>query len=272
MSTQPSNKSVLISGVFLSYSLFVLILSVTLMEHEIPVEQPIQAEEKAEPVKTVSEPPKFSEIKDVNQKKQDFFQYLLPGINAKNASLNQERNFLLTLKNSGYPDVVQAEEITREFTRIANKYKSDSLDELLVRVDQIPSSLALAQAAIESGWGSSRFAREGNNFFGQWCYQQGCGLVPRHRIEGATHEVKVFNSVNDSINAYFDNINTNRAYQELRQIRADLRQQNQPLSGTALAEGLEKYSEKGYEYVEVIQTMIASNKLDAYDQTLAIKN
>jgi Bax protein len=96
--------------------------------------------------------------------------------------------------------------------------------------------------------------------------------VPLNRNQGATHEVKVFTSVDESISAYFDNLNTNAAYNDFRSIRLALRNENQTITGKALAEGLIKYSEKGYEYVEMIQSMIASNNLESYDVRLAIKD
>mgnify|MGYP002064425563 CR=1 FL=1 len=97
------------------------------------------------------------------------------------------------------------------------------LAELRRRVDTVPIRLALAQAAKESGWGTSRFARKGNNFFGQWCYDEGCGLVPRARGEGRSHEVRAFDSPGDSVASYLRNINTHHGYRELRHARAGLR-------------------------------------------------
>ncbi len=127
-------------------------------------------------------------------------------------------------------------------------------------VDVIPLEMALVQAANESAWGQSRFARDANNYFGQWCYEKGCGLVPLKRTAGATHEVKSFATANLSVRAYMKNINTSRAYAEFRDIRRDLRHQHRTLDAELLAMGLKSYSERGMAYVKVIQTMIRSNR------------
>lgn len=135
----------------------------------------------------------------------------------------------------------------------------ESLDELLTRVDTIPEDLVLIQAANETGWGSSRFAREGMNFFGQWCFKKGCGLVPQSRSEGLSHEVAVFKSVEDSVGSYMRNLNSNAAYSLLRAIRADLRAQNQPVSAEKLVYGLMNYSERQEAYVEELLDMLRHN-------------
>lgn len=127
---------------------------------------------------------------------------------------------------------------------------ADFRELLLKRVDTVPVSLALAQAINESAWGASRFAREGNNLFGQWCFEKGCGIVPAQRGEGLTHEVKKFGSVSESVRAYLHNLNTNRAYQEFRKQRALARAGNKPLEGIVLARGLKSYSARGNSYVQ----------------------
>jgi Bax protein len=136
---------------------------------------------------------------------------------------------------------------------------------LLRRVDAVPASLILAQAANESAWGTSRFARNGNNFFGIWCFTPGCGLTPRFRDDGLTHEVKRFESVQAGVEYYLLMINTNGAYRDLRDVRARLRQEGKA-SGMRLAEGLLRYSERGMEYVREIQAMIRINRLQQYNR------
>ena len=123
----------------------------------------------------------------------------------------------------------------------------------------------LTQAAMESAWGTSRFAREGNNLFGQWCYQPGCGIVPKRRREGQVHEVASFDVVDAAVASYLRNINSHRAYADLRAARADLRAANQPVTGNAMANHLLRYSERGLDYVEEIQSMIRVNKLAVLD-------
>jgi Bax protein len=129
----------------------------------------------------------------------------------------------------------------------------------------IPPSLVLAQAANESAWGTSRFARRGNNLFGQWCFSQGCGLVPRGRVEGASHEVASFSSPYRSVRSYIQNLNRHPTYQLLRDIRLKARNRDDIASGPSLAAGLLGYSERGEDYVEEIRNMIRHNNLDYYD-------
>jgi Bax protein len=129
------------------------------------------------------------------------------------------------------------------------------------RVDTIPPSLVLAQAANESAWGSSRFAREGNNLFGEWTYKPGTGIIPAGRPAGATYEVRKFSSIYESIRSYMSNLNRNGAYRKLREIREILRDSNQPVTGMSLAQGLAKYSQRGNAYIVEIQAMIRQNKL-----------
>jgi Bax protein len=141
----------------------------------------------------------------------------------------------------------------------------DDWQELLARVNAIPVSLALAQAANESAWGTSRFAREANNFYGQWCFQKGCGLVPARRDKNKTHEVAAFKSPKESVERYIHNLNSHNAYKTLRKIRNRLRTENKLITGIELAEGLLHYSERGKEYIKELQSMIKFNKLTRFD-------
>ena len=143
--------------------------------------------------------------------------------------------------------------------------KKETLEELMLRVDFIPVSLVLAQAANESAWGVSRFAVEGNNIFGQWCYEKGCGIVPARREAGAKHEVKIFDNVQNSIKAYFLNINTHDSYSYLRDLRAKMRDRSLKLDPMSLAIGLGRYSERGDSYVDEIQRIIIQNDLRKRD-------
>jgi Bax protein len=140
------------------------------------------------------------------------------------------------------------------------------LGELLIKIDEVPPSLVVAQAINESGWGRSRFAREANNLFGMWCYTPGCGLVPERRRANDKHEVKRYASIQDSVDEYLRNINRNKAYSELRTLRAEQRQRLQSLSGEYLAQGLRRYSSIGGEYVNRIRGIIRSRQLDRLDQ------
>ena len=144
--------------------------------------------------------------------------------------------------------------------------------ELLIKIDEVPPSLVVAQAINESGWGRSRFAREANNLFGMWCYTPGCGLVPERRRANDKHEVKRYASIQDSVDEYLRNINRNKAYRELRELRARQRQRMRLLSGEYLAQGLSEYSSIGAEYVNRIRNIIDSRQLDRLDQQYQVRD
>lgn len=210
--------------------------------------------------------PDFAAIKDTAKRKEAFFDYLQPFINRENGRLHKIRQQLLTLQQQ----LTQGHQFTLEefafIYSLFDEFKVDypeadatGLKELLLRVDEIPDGLVLNQAAKESGWGSSRFAIEGYNFFGQWCFKAGCGFVPSKRSSGKYHEVAKFPDIAASVNAYFYNLNTFYVYDDLRAIRADVRQLENQVSAQKLAHGLKRYSERGDAYVMEIQTMIVSN-------------
>ena len=216
--------------------------------------------------------PVFSEIENVREKKEQFFDFLAPKITHANAEILKARAFLLkhrTQLSEGQSldaSVVARIKALSALCKVASPSVMNAMDitwdKLLQRVDTLPVSLVLAQAANESGWGTSRFALDGNNFFGVWCYVEGCGLKPKQRDQGATHEVKRYASIYDSVTAYIHNINTNSAYTDLRAIRMSLRGLNTPSLGSQLAEGLRAYSVRGEAYVREIQAMIRSNRLE----------
>lgn len=141
---------------------------------------------------------------------------------------------------------------------LAQKYRSSEIDELIRRVDGLPVSLILAQGAIESSWGTSRFAVQGKNLFGVWTWGE-VGMVPNERVAGKTHKVAIYDSILDSVKDYMLTLNRHSAYDELRTIR---QQTTDPLQ---LANGLKLYSERGDEYISDVQMMIDFNKLQRFD-------
>ena len=154
--------------------------------------------------------PDFSGYSDVKQKKTAFFEYMLPLVRAGNQSIVEQRGELQNMAaEAAEPSFELSFFQQRNLLQLAERYGVDSktldnqqiIDQLLLRVAPLPPSLVLAQAAIESAWGTSRFAREGNNLFGQWCYQKGCGIVPLRRSAESRHEVAKFDSVDDAIKA-----------------------------------------------------------------------
>lgn len=136
--------------------------------------------------------------------------------------------------------------------------------QLLIKVDSIPVELALAQAATESGWGRSRFAKEGLNLFGVWTYDKSKGLIPKGREEGATFLVRKYDSHTESVRHYLNLLNSHPAYRPLRKIRLTHRTSGKRPSGTALAEGLLSYSAKGQDYIDLIQKLIADHGLEQF--------
>lgn len=207
----------------------------------------------------------------VKIKKELFFKLMTPLILIANEKIKNER---IILKNT---DISSS-----EFKIIALKYRvikdnQTALDEtlretLLQRVDIIPPSLALAQAAEESGWATSRFAYEGNAFFGQWDYS-GKGMKPlQQRAHLGNYGVARFASPLNSVESYMLNINRNKAYQNLRTLRAQQRINNQPVSGYLLAETMDKYSERGLAYVAGLRSMISHNKLTKIDNAYLANN
>ena len=160
-------------------------------------------------------------------------------------------------------------------TELAVKYKvlkstserldSDAFAELLMRVDVVPPSLSLAQAATESGWGTSRFAAQGNSLFGQWTWGKGLKPAEQRTSEFGDQRIAAFDSTAQAAYAYALNLNTERAYRDLRLKRADLRRRNLRISGTVLAETLLNYSERGQAYVDDLKALIRENRLDEAD-------
>ncbi|MBV2129722.1 glucosaminidase domain-containing protein [Arsukibacterium indicum] len=211
--------------------------------------------------------PDFSAITDTNAKKRAFFNYLRPHVQRENNRLRNLRRQLIELaekkqKNQRLTinEYAFLYSLYDEFRMDVAESDPQMLQELLKRVDILPASLVLMQAANESAWGTSRFAVEGYNFFGQWCFREGCGLVPLSRADDMSHEVAKFDSPAKSIRSYFYNLNTFHTYEPLREIRAQLRAERKPVRGEALAAGLGRYSERGDEYIAEISSMIRFNR------------
>lgn len=217
--------------------------------------------------------PDFANVPDVEVKKQQFFDFLEDYIVAENehiASTREELRSYYDVVNSG---VALSPRERERVLELADQYRVDTeelsdrgiVNVLWRRVDIVPVSLALAQAANESAWGTSRFTLEGNNLFGQWCYEEGCGIVPARRADGATHEVRRFESVRDGVAGYLLNINSHPGYQDLREIREVMRRRGDEIDSLLLARGLSRYSQRRDHYVDEVQNIIIQNNLRARD-------
>ncbi len=191
-------------------------------------------------------------IPDINEKKETFFRIMLPIIARENDKVRAERAKIMADPESAPKSLYQ-------------KYDIDvgNVDELLRRVDVVPASLVLSQAALESGWASSRFALKGNNFFGMRTYNMDAPGMDPHQAEG--FKVMIFKDISGSVRAYIKNLNTHNAYKTLRKARATMRGQNAIPSGRKLTNYLTAYSEIPEEYGARLRSMMDRNKLDRFD-------
>lgn len=210
-------------------------------------------------------PKEYYKMKPSLAKQQYFFNFLYPHIVTANKNVLKERAFVKKVMQ-----MVKMEENSTDFKylkKIAKKYRVENPKDfkaLLRRIDIIPPSMALAQAAVESGWGMSRFVKLGNNLFGHWTYGK-VGIVPLNREEGATHLVRIFNSFEDSIAAYILNLNRTNAYKEFRYLRAILREEEMNPSGLILSQTMINYSQIKERYLKILTKMITNNNLSTYD-------
>ena len=213
-----------------------------------------------------------SDAMPVVKKKELFFRLLGPAVLRANAMIAVERKNLTTLSRK-YPSLSEPEKSS--LAALAGKYKvikQDAVDvseenfaELLLRVDTIPVSLAMAQGAEESGWGTSRFALLGNSLFGQWDFS-GKGIVPeRQRKELGNYGLARFETPQDAVNAYMLNLNTHNAYKEMRVARARFQKDGGKVTGYELARTLDRYSERGAAYVKGLHSLMKINKLSYTD-------
>jgi Bax protein len=213
--------------------------------------------------------PNFSAYTDAAEKKQAFFSFLYPIVEKENRFLMDIRQQLLNLEK-----VINERTLTEDelnwLTLLSEDYSIDQHDaqqmlvQLLLHIDSVPPSMVLAQAAIESGWGTSRFARKGNNLFGHWCFERGCGLVPKSRDDDKSHEVAKFRSVNESIRAYLKNLNSFHRYEEFRKLRQAYLT-DEATDVHQLLPGLLAYSELGAIYIKKVRRMINQNNLIRFD-------
>lgn len=213
--------------------------------------------------------PDFSGYRDSTERKVAFFSFLYPRIVLANSRILLEREYLEHLAGKDKLTTGELKWLAEQARRLRVESENGSKEQLALltrRLDVIPPSLILAQAANESAWGTSRFAIEGNNLFGQWCFSRGCGLVPQGRVSGASHEVASFTAPYYSVRSYIQNLNRHPTYQLARDIRLEGRNADQSLSGLAMAQGLLGYSERGEDYIKEIRAMIRYNNLEFYDR------
>lgn len=217
-------------------------------------------------------PADFDQLQDVDLKKKLFYLIVLPLIHESNRQILLDREMIINIEKKFLRKDLNENEL-QETIRLAKKYKLDYSEinlklfrDLKQRINVIPVSLALAQAIVESGWGQSRFALEGNALFGQWTTNELKGIVPEDRDEDKSHAVRKFDNLTQSVQAYMHNINTHGAYYSFRVVRriAERVQYTDPVS--AKVKFLAAYAEIGQEYVDKLELIIESNNLREFDR------
>lgn len=198
----------------------------------------------------------------ISKQKKYFIDFFEEKIEKENRKILEERAFIKSLNETKNLDKNSPE--YKRLKKIQTKYKVQSLynyEKYMYRIDIIPPSMALAQAATESGWGKSRFFKKANNIFGHWTYNPKIGIVPLKRPKGKKHLIRVFTNMKASIAAYMLNLNRTGAYSEFRIKRKKQRDQNSFINGMKLSETMTKYSGIGHDYVKILKSIIRKNKL-----------
>ena len=214
------------------------------------------------PVALTLLPKEIKMIENTEEKKEFFIQIILPLILKENNNIRLDRKRLFNIINKSNNTNLEKKWLVKKY----KQYGIPSKDLLIlkIRMDEIPVSLAIAQAAKETGWGTSRFAQEGNALFGQWTWS-GEGLKPKEVDKDAGHKVMKFNVLQASVRAYQRNLNTHLSYQDFRKARAELRDLDKPLDSVVLSKYLGKYAQIGEQYVEALQQIIRQNNLKDFD-------
>ena len=222
----------------------------------------VREKKLVKPVALTLLPQEIKMIENTKKRKDFFIQIVLPLIIKENNNIRLDRKTLFNIINKSNNTNIEIQWLEKKYKQYG--VTSRDLSTLKVRMDEIPVSLAIAQAAKETGWGTSRFAQEGNALFGQWTWS-GEGLKPKDSKEGEGHRVMKFNVLQASVRAYQRNLNTHLTYRKFRKARAELRDQGKPLDSIELSKYLNKYAETGNQYVEVLQQIIKQNKLKDFD-------
>ncbi len=207
-------------------------------------------------------PAEIKKIENTKKRKDLFIQIILPLVIAENNSIKTDRKKLFRILNKSKNTKAEQNWLNSKFKQygVINK----NLSTLKIRIDEVPISMAIAQAAKETGWGTSRFAQEGNALFGQWTWT-GDGIRPSGADDDSTHKVMKFNILQASVKAYQRNLNTHSTYKNFRSARAELRSDGKKLDSMLLSEHLDKYAETGKEYVKILQQIIKQNNLMDFD-------
>ncbi len=218
----------------------------------------VRFEKKVKPIYFTQFPKDLDEIQSVKLKKETFIKIVLPLIVAENEKILDDRLKLNKILSKKITTDNEKQWLRQKF--LEYKVKKESVEELKNRMDMIPVSIALAQAAKESGWGTSRFALEGNAIFGQWTWS-GQGIEPLLKDKSKSHKILRFPILRASVKSYKNNLNTHKSYKDFRTKRRDLRKRNKKIFGLELTKTLDNYAETGDEYTKILEQIILQNKL-----------
>ena len=222
----------------------------------------VREKKLVKPVALTLLPAEIKMIENTAQRKDFFIQIILPLILQENNNIRLDRKRLFSIINKSNNTKLEKKWLEKKYKQYG--IPSKDLSVLKIRMDEIPVSLAIAQAAKETGWGTSRFAQEGNALFGQWTWS-GEGLKPKDADKNEGHKVMKFNVLQASVRAYQRNLNTHSSYRNLRKARAELRDRGLPLDSLLLVKFLNEYAETGEKYVEVLEKIIKQNRLKDFD-------
>ena len=214
------------------------------------------------PVSLTLLPHEIKKIENVNERKNLFIQIILPLVIKENQNIKLNRKKLFSILNKSKNTRLEKKWIKKKFKQYG--VVNNDIATLKIRMDQVPVSMTIAQAAKETGWGTSRFAQEGNALFGQWTWS-GNGIKPAAADNNTTHKVMKFKVLQASVKAYQRNLNTHSSYKEFRGARAEMRDEGKKLDSLILSEYLDKYAETGKEYVRILQQIIRQNQLKDFD-------
>ena len=223
----------------------------------------VRAGQKVKPIYLMKLPKDLKTLGDTKMKRELFIKIILPLILDENQKIMDDRKKLFKILAKNFNTVGEKVWLKRRFREY--KIEDQDLSKLKIRMDIIPVSIALAQAANESGWGTSRFALEGNALFGQWTWSKK-GISPANKDPDKTHKILQFQILKASVRAYKNNINTHNAYKEFREVRAQLRQDDKQIVGLDLTKYLKNYAAIGEKYVSILENIIERNSLTDFDK------
>ncbi|SUZ48092.1 uncharacterized protein METZ01_LOCUS946 [marine metagenome] len=227
---------------------------------------------QGQPVKPIylSQLPKdLDRLKNTKKKKDTFIKIVMPLILDENNKILENRKKLFKILGKSTNSMGEKRWLKRRFKEYG--IKKGDITELKVRMDIIPPSIAIAQAAIESGWGTSRFALEGNAMFGQWTWSKN-GIEPTEKNKNKSHKILKFSMLRSSVKAYKNNLNTHNGYKEFREKRAELRKNNKKISGLKLVSYLYNYAATGKEYIKILKRAIDQNRLTDFDDSILMNS